>query len=424
MVMQVPPASFQARLAILLVTVDAIAAVKAATSTALSGDIDIFDRIFASREPKILLDAESGGLVWTEGPVLLQDKLIFSDTIANRIYSLDLDQSKRLDIIRDNSGGSPPEDKHWRAEPGSNGIAQLTDAAGEHPNELLVCQHGGRRLSTLNLKTGTMDPIASEFKGRRLNGPNDVVVRTEKVEDDEDGQRTYAYFTDPVYAWLEKDRFQDLPYLDERVNSDGPGFCGVYRVDITDRPKNSMAEVELITSEMARPNGILFDEDDLIVSDCCQGKHLDGCTQGISRWNIFRQRVTRGDDDSSWLHSASIEDKVSPELSTGGCADGFAIYKMNDDSATYGRRRRREKHVLIASCFGGLCIVDLEVGEVVARLWTANEENGGCKISNVVIGETLAYLTGSCGIMTLPLRRKGESFGSPESDDETLHVEL
>ena len=213
---------------------------------------------------------------------------------------------------------------------------------------------------------------------------------------------------------MEKDRFQDLPYLDERVKNDGPGFCGVYRVDITDTSNKKNVEVELVTSEMARPNGIGFDEDDLIVSDCCQGTHLDGCTQGISRWNIYRQRVTRGDDGSAWLHSASIEDKVSPEISSGGCADGFAIYKLDNENATYGRRRRRAKHVLIASCFGGLCVVDLEVGEVVARLWTANEESGGCKISNIAMGKTHAYLTGSCGILTLPLQRKGEAFGSSE----------
>ena len=64
------------------------------------------------------------------------------------------------------------------------------------------------------------------------------------------------------------------------------------------------------------------------------------------------------------------------------------------------------------------------MGEVVARLWTANEESGGCKISNVAMGETHAYLTGSCGILTLPLRRRGDALGSPESDGEILHAEL
>ena len=419
--MPLSPSIRHLRLTIFLMAIDASA------SAELSGDFDIFDRIFASREPTMLLDAESNGLVWTEGPVLLEDKLVFSDTVANKIYTLDLGQSKGLDIIRNNSGGSPPEDDHWRAEPGSNGLTPLlTDGEDQYSDELLVCQHGGRRLSALNLSADTMNPIASEFKGRRLNGPNDVVVRTEEVVDENDqvNLRTYAYFTNPVYVWLEKDRFQYLPYLDERVKNDGPGFCGIYRVDITDTSNKKNVEVELVTSEMARPNGIGFDEDDLIVSDCCQGTHLDGCTQGISRWNIYRQRVTRGDDGSAWFHSASIEDKVSPEMSSGGCADGFAIYKLDNENATYGRRRRRAKHVLIASCFGGLCVVDLEVGEVVARLWTANEESGGCKISNIAMGKTHAYLTGSCGILTLPLQRKGEAFGSSESDGEMLHAEL
>ena len=391
----------------------------------LTGDSDIFDRIFASRKPEVLLDAESHGLVWTEGPLLLEDKLIFSDTVGNKMYSLDLGQSNELQVIRDNSGGLSPEDEQWRAEPGSNGLALVSNPEGEAStsNEVLVCQHANRRLSVLNLSTGTMESVASEFNGKRLNGPNDVVLHSEEVED-EDGTsetRSYAYFTDPVYAWLEKDRFEDLPYLDNRVKNDGPGYCGVYRVDITENSNDNAAKVELITSEMARPNGIAFDENDLIVSDCCQGAHLDGCTSGISRWLLFRQRAhVSHADASSWLHSVTIEDKVSPEQSTGGCADGFAIYRLDDESATYGRRRRRAKHVLIASCFGGLCIVDLEVGEVVARLWTANNEHGGCKVSNVAIGEGHVYLTGSCGILTLPLRRRGSRSGDDDDEGEAI----
>ena len=311
----------------------------------LTGDSDIFDRIFASRKPEVLLDAESLGLVWTEEPVLYEDKLIFSDTIGNKIYSLDLGQSNELQVIRDNSGRLSPEDEQWRAEPGSNGLALVSNPEGEAStsNEVLVCQHANRRLSVLNLSTDTMESVASEFNGKRLNGPNEVVVYNEEVED-EDGTsetRSYAYFTDPVYAWLEKDRFEDLSYLDDRVKNNGPGHCGVYRVDITEKLNDNSAKVELITSEMARPNGIAFDENDLIVSDCCQGAHLDGCTSGISRWLLFRQRshVSRA-DESSWLHSVTIEDKVPRESSTGGCADGFAVYRLDDESATYGRRRR------------------------------------------------------------------------------------
>ncbi len=75
----------------------------------------------------------------------------------------------------------------------------------------------------------------------------------------------------------------------------------------------------------------------------------------------------------------------------------------------YAKKEGLRTHVLLASCFGGLCIVDLEPGEVVSRMWTAREHRA-CRISNVAVGEKYTFLTGSCGILTLPLaQKKGHS---------------
>ncbi len=114
-----------------------------------------------------------------------------------------------------------------------------------------MCQHGAQRLATLDLDTGTTYPLAIEYAGKKLNGPNDVVLHYENGD-------LFAYFTDPVYAWLEKDRPEDQPYLDERVKSCGPGHCGVYCIKLVDDDypqANAMNEVQLITAEMMRPNG-------------------------------------------------------------------------------------------------------------------------------------------------------------------------
>jgi len=195
--------------------------------------------------------------------------------------------------------------------------------------------------------------------------------------------------------------------------------------------------VDLITSDMVRPNGIGFDGDDLIVSDCCQGSHLEGCTSGTSRWKIFRQRVGvgvgvgGGDDGSSsrndkehpssdWVHGSTVEDVVSVNQVVGGCADGFAVYHSNDNDDDGGGTHT----VLLASCFGGFCIVDVSNGEVVARIWTAKEEYGGCRISNAVVGRSRVYLTGSCGIFELPLRRMGEDDNDDGSSSDGMPTNL
>lgn len=73
-----------------------------------------------------------------------------------------------------------------------------------------------------------------------------------------------------------------------------------------------------------------------------------------------------------------------------GCADGFAIDP--------------ESGLLVASCVGGLCLVDLQKAEVVARLWTVGDEPGaGFRVSNVAFGLDAVYLTGDQGIWKLPL---------------------
>ena len=198
------------------------------------------------------------------------------------------------------------------------------------------------------------------------------------------------------------------------------GHCGVYRVKLKEDDNSPVtmksSNLELITSDLMRPNGIGFRGDDLIVSECCQGTHLDGCKSGTSRWVIFnKQEQDEGKDGSaaaSWIHSETIEDMVPADYDVGGCADGFVVYDYVNSQAV-------KKAVLLASCFGGLCIVDLESGDVVSRMWTARDDDG-CKISNIAIGKEYAFLTGSCGILILPLVSQPFESGTKSS----LHTEF
>jgi gluconolactonase len=125
-----------------------------------------------------------------EGPHWLRDgpgSLIVSDMAANRIYKWD-PRTKSLSTFLEKSGFSGTDITQVRALDngrlmvallGSNGIA--TDREGR----VVFCTHGERSIVRLE-KDGTRTTLAARFEGKRLNGPNDLAVKS-------DGS---IYFTD------------------------------------------------------------------------------------------------------------------------------------------------------------------------------------------------------------------------------------
>jgi gluconolactonase len=117
-------------------------------------------------------------------------------------------------------------------EPGSNGLAR------DREGRLILCQHGNRQIARLE-KNGKFITIANQYRSRKLNSPNDVVVKS-------NGD---IYFTDPPYGLPNNvnDRTKELP------------FQGVYRWSATDK------HVTLLTSDLSRPNGLAFSPDEKIL---------------------------------------------------------------------------------------------------------------------------------------------------------------
>lgn len=76
--------------------------------------------------------------------------------------------------------------------------------------------------------------LADRFKGKRFNSPNDLVYKSDGA----------LYFTDPPYGLAKED--QD-PKKEQPVN-------GVYRI--------SKGKVDLLVSDLPRPNGIAFSPDE------------------------------------------------------------------------------------------------------------------------------------------------------------------
>ena len=153
------------------------------------------------------------GLQFTEGPVWHHESyLLFSDIPANKIYKWSSD--KKLDIYRSPSGNS-------------NGLTL------DQQGRLIACEHGNRRVSRTETD-GQIVSLAEKYQGKRLNSPNDAVVKS-------DGS---IYFTDPPYGVQPDQRELD--------------FQGVYRID----PDGTL---KLLADDFEKPNGIVFSPDEKIL---------------------------------------------------------------------------------------------------------------------------------------------------------------
>jgi gluconolactonase len=153
---------------------------------------------------EVQVDKVATGNLFTEGPAWSREGyLVFSDIPKNKI--LQLDPGKPVSIFRSNSSGA---------------TGNTFDAQGR----LYTCESHLRRVTRTD-KKGKVEVIAEKYQGKRLNAPNDIVVR-------KDGQ---IYFTDPAFGNQEDSRELD--------------FFGVYHL-------SRRGDLEPIAKPKGRPNGI------------------------------------------------------------------------------------------------------------------------------------------------------------------------
>jgi gluconolactonase len=189
--------------------------------------------------PDAPIERIAGGLTFTEGPVWRGTHLLFSDIPNKRIV-----RWRRL-----------PEGPELTtfATGSSNGLT--LDPQGQ----VLAAEHDGRRVSRI-ADHGSRTVLAEQFQGKRLNSPNDIVVKSDDS----------IYFTDPPYAvqpstpsvprptgwWTAPIPGKELPHN------------GVYRIT----PDGTL---HLLVDDMALPNGLAFspDESVLYIDDSAH-KHI------------------------------------------------------------------------------------------------------------------------------------------------------
>lgn len=164
------------------------------------------------------------GFDWVEGPVWLGDLncLLFSDIPNNCMYRWSDDCSLSRFRTPSNYSNGNTRDRQGR---------------------LLTCEHGTRRVIRTE-PDGQITVIADQFDGKRLNSPNDVIVKSNGS----------IWFTDPHYGIMTNNEGfksqQELP-------------CNVYRWD------DKKQQLQAVIENLDCPNGLAFspDETRLYVSD-------------------------------------------------------------------------------------------------------------------------------------------------------------
>ncbi|PDT44340.1 SMP-30/gluconolactonase/LRE family protein [Sinorhizobium fredii] len=208
------------------------------------------------------------GCRWAEGPVWFSD--------ANHLVWSDIPNQR---ILR------------WTPEGGVSIFRQPSNFANGHTRDrqgrLISCEHGTRRVTRTELD-GSITVLAESYNGRRLNSPNDVVVRSDGT----------IWFTDPTYGILsDYEGYRAEPEQATR---------NVYRLD------PQIGEVEAIVMDFNQPNGLAFspDEGTLYVADS-GASHDERLPRHIRAFDVVDGR--RLENDRVF---ASIDDGIPDGIRT------------------------------------------------------------------------------------------------------------
>ena len=304
--------------------------------------IQIRDELKNVIDPKAKIEKLADGFQFTEGPVWHPDGyLLFSDPNTNVIYKYDPNLGN-VTVYMTKTGYSGFDIGEY-GQPGSNGLA--IDLEGR----LIVCQHGNRRIIQDEIK-GHMTVLSDKFEGKKLNSPNDLVIKS-------NGD---IYFTDPPYG-LPKN------FSDKRKET---SFSGIYRI------KNG--KTDLLSTDLGGPNGIAFSPDE---------KYLY-----VSNWDIRDIHNTK----TLWRY------EVKPD---GTLANGKVFFDMNqtDDDEALDGIKIDQKGNIFASAPGGVWIISPEgkyLGKIIGPERPANMAWGDD-------GKTL-YLTAHTGLYKIQTLNGGK----------------
>lgn len=213
------------------------------------------------------VEALATGFRWIEGPVWIGDAncLLFQDLPRDR--TMRWDEATGVSVFR---------------QPSNYANGQTRDREGR----LVACSHRGRCLYRTE-HDGTVTTLVTHHEGRRLNAPNDVVVKSDGT----------IWFTDPLYGI-------STDYEGGRQQSEQPP--AVYRFD------PASGDIRVVAGDFDGPNGLAFSPDErrLYIAETGDQTKPDP-RQYIRAFDVAADGTLRGGD---------VFHKVEP-----GYADGFRV---------------------------------------------------------------------------------------------------
>jgi gluconolactonase len=168
------------------------------------------------------LEKHFTGCRWAEGPAYFAagKYLVWSDIPNDRLMRFDETDGSTSVFL----------------QPAMNHNGHTVDREGR----LVSCEHRGRCVSRIE-HDGSRTVLADRYQGKKLNSPNDAVVKS-------DGS---IWFTDPSYGI-------DSDYEGDAAPSE-IGACYVYRIDPASR------EITAVATDFVKPNGIAFSPDEKLL---------------------------------------------------------------------------------------------------------------------------------------------------------------
>lgn len=191
------------------------------------------------------------GYDWVEGPVWFGDAncLLFSDIPNDRIM-------------------------RWSPDTGISTYRSPSNFSNGHTRDLqgrlVSCEHGARRVTRTEYD-GTISVIANGFDGKRLNSPNDVVVKS-------DGS---IWFTDPHYGIMTN-------YEGHKSEQELP--CNLYRVD------PDSGEMQVMVGDGNCPNGLAFSPDETRLYMADTGRMFSDDKKHIRAFDVSGDSTLSGGD--------------------------------------------------------------------------------------------------------------------------------
>jgi gluconolactonase len=194
------------------------------------------------------------GCRWAEGPAWFPAGryLVWSDIPNDRMMRWD-ETDGSVSVFR---------------APANNTNGHTVDREGR----LVSCEHRGRCVSRTE-HDGTRTVLVASVEGKRLNSPNDVVVKSDGT----------VWFTDPTYGI-------DSEYEGDAAPSE-IGGSHVYRLD------PATGAVTTVATDFVKPNGLAFSPDESLLYVADTGAtHLTDGPRHLRRFRVTGDgRLTGGE---------------------------------------------------------------------------------------------------------------------------------